>query len=400
MEKKVIEWTANSNIEVQLSIDPETYESLKTSALKEFAKDIEIPWYRKGKAPYEDVEKRVNPQYLETAIYENAVNDVLKDLSKKYKLIGQIYDVNPWKEGDNLTISFKVDIYPEVKVKNKDFENVKPELPNKEVTEKEIKNAVEGLKKQFAEYEDVEKVDSQKNIMKLDLDYLDANWKKVGDGKIFLGKEDFEEFPILKDAFDGKEKGYSQEFDYTEELPQLLKYFKKDKDTLDIKKVKATIAEIKETKLPELTTENLQKWFGKTYDKVEDFMKEVKTTLSTEKERNELSKFIEDLISKVKTSFEVIVPKTLVDQEAKQRVTYLKQKYGGEKNFEQMLKSMKPEEVKKMYSELTQAARESVEKFLILMKFAEEKKIADKIDFKKDLDLEKNLLSLFQKKEK
>jgi len=400
MEKKVIEWTANSNIEVQLSIDPETYESLKTSALKEFAKDIEIPWYRKGKAPYEDVEKRVNPQYLETAIYENAVNDVLKDLSKKYKLIGQIYDVNPWKEGDNLTISFKVDIYPEVKVKNKDFENVKPELPNKEVTEKEIKNAVEGLKKQFAEYEDVEKVDSQKNIMKLDLDYLDANWKKVGDGKIFLGKEDFEEFPILKDAFDGKEKGYSQEFDYTEELPQLLKYFKKDKDTLDIKKVKATIVEIKEPKLPELSVENLKKWFGKTYDKVEDFMEEVKETLSIEKERNELSKFIENLILKIKNSFEVVVPKTLIDQEVKQRINFLKQKYGGEKNFEQMLKSMKPEEVKKMYSELTQAARESVEKFLILMKFAEEKKIADKIDFKKDLDLEKNLLSLFQKKEK
>ncbi len=399
MDKKVIEWT-QSNVEVQLTIDPKTYESLRESALNEFAKDIEVPWYRKGKAPADEVEKKVNPQYLETAIYEKAVNDSLKELTEKYKLIGQIYDVNPSKKDDNLTISFKVDVYPEVKVKNKDFENAEPQLPNKEVTEEEIQRAVEWLKRQFAEYKNVEKVNTEKTIVKLALDYLDANWEKVGDGKVFLAKEDFKEFPMLKDAFEGKENGYTEEFDYTEDLPQLLKYFKKDKDELDIKKVKASITEVKETELPELTTENLQKWFGKTYDKVEDFMEEVKNTLAWEKERNELAKFIEDLVSKIKSSFEVAIPKTLTDQEVKQRVNHLKQQYGGEKNFEDMLKSMKPEDVKKMYSELSQSSKESVEKFFILMKFAEEKGIADKIDFKRDLDLEKRLLALFDKKEK
>lgn len=400
MEKKVIEWKLNSNIEVQLSIDPETYKSVRKSALKEFAKDIEVAWYRKGNAPDEEVEKRVNPQYLETAIYENIVNDVLKELSKKYKLIGQIYDVNPGKKDDNLTITFKVDVYPEVEVTNKDFENVKPELPNKDVTEEEIKKAIEGLKWQFAEYKDIEKVNTEENIVKLDLEYQNTDWNKVGDGKVFLSKEDFKEFSLLKNAFDGKEKWYVQEFDYSEELPTLLKYFKKDKDELDIKKVKATITEIKKAELPELSLENLKKWFGKEYDKVESFIEEVRTTLSVEKERAEIAKFVEDLVLKIKNSFKITVPKTLTDQEVGQRVNQLKQKYGGEKNFEEMLKSMKPEDVKKMYEELNQAAKESVEKFLILMKYAEEKGIADKIDFNKDLDLEKKLLSLFIKETK
>lgn len=399
MEKKVIEWN-NSNIEVQLSISPEDYKKLKESALKEFAKDIEVAWYRKGKAPVEEVEKKVNPQYLETAIYENAVNDVLKELSKKYKLIWQIYDVNPGKKDENITLSFKVDVYPEVKVKNKDYENVEPVLPNKDVTEEEIQKAIEWLKWQFAEYKDVEKVNSEENIVKLDLEYLDVDWKKIGDGKVFLAKEDFKEFPMLKNAFDGKEKWYSQEFDYSEDLPTLLKSFKKDKDNLDIKKVKATITEVKKAELPELSLANLKEWFGKEYKKVEDFIKEVKDTLSIEKERAEITKFVEDLISKIKGSFEVIVPKTLTDQEVQQRVNQLKQRYGGEQNFEQMLKSMKPEDVKKMYEDLNKAAKESVEKFLIVMKYAEENGIADKIDFNKDLDLEKKLLSLFEKDKK
>jgi len=58
---------------------------------------------------------------------------------------------------------------------------------------------------------------------------------------------------------------------------------------------------------------------------------------------------------------------------------------------------MKPEEVKRLYEDITNAAKESLKKFLILMKYAELKKILDKVDFKKDLDFEEKLLSLFKK---
>lgn len=397
MDTNIIEWK-QSNIEVQLTITPENYEQLKWEVLKEFGKDVEVPWYRKGNAPMNEVIKKVNPQYLETAIYEKAVNDSLKDLSSKYKLIWQIYDVNPAKKDDNLQISFKVDVYPEVKVKNENYKNIEPYMPNKQVTKDEIEKAIQWLKKQFANHKDVEKVNTENTFIKLDLEYLDWEWNKIWDWKVFLWKEDFDEFKMLKDEFEDKEKWHVVEFDYTEELPNLLKYFKKDKDNLDIKKVKASISEVKETEMPELTVENLKKWFGKDYESIETFMKEVETTLEWEKERNELVKFIEDLSDKIQDSFDVEIPKTLVDQEVKQRINNLKKRYWWEKNFEEMLKNMKPEEVKKMYADLNEAWKTSVKKFFILMKFAEEKGIADKIDFKKDLDLEKRLLELFNNK--
>ena len=286
MEKEIIKW-AQSNVEVKLTITEDDYKKLEEKALREFAKDVNVPGYRPGKAPLEDVKTSVNPQYLEWAIYETAINDVIKDLVKEYQLIGQIYDINNEKKDTNTIISFKVDVYPQVEVKNENYNSVEPTLPNEELTEEEVNSAVENLKRQFAEYKDVEKVDAENTFTKLELEYLDKNGEKVGDGKVFLAKEDMNEFKELKDVFDGKKIWDSVEFDYSDKLPTLLQYFKKDKDQLDIAKVKATIVEIKEAVIPELSVENLKKWFGKEYKKVEDFLQEVKETLKIEKRRTE-----------------------------------------------------------------------------------------------------------------
>ena len=399
MEKEIIKW-AQSNIEVKLTITPDEFKKLEEKAIKELWKDIEVPGYRPGKAPIEDIKKRINTEYLQWAIYEQAINDALKEAVKEYQLIWEIYDINNEKKWDNIVISFKVDKYPAVEVKNENYKSIEPALPDETVKEEDIERAVKWLQAQFAEYNDVEKVDTEKTYTKLELEYLNDKGEKVGDGKVFLAKEDYAEFPILKESFEGKKVWDSVEFDYSDKLPTLLQYFKKDKDKLNIAKVKATITEIKESKLPEVNLDNIEKWFGKRYEKIEEFYEEIKNTLQVEKRRAELNKFVEDLSNKIKDSFEVVIPKTLVDQEIKQRLETLKQRYGGADNFEKMLKSMKPEEVKKFYEDLTAAAKESIKNFLILMKYAELNKLLDKIDFKKDLDLEEKLLSLFKKEDK
>lgn len=399
MEKEIIQWW-QSNIEVKLTITPDEFEKLEEKAIRELWKDVDVPGYRPGKAPIEDIKKRINTEYLQWAIYEQAVNDALKDAVKEYQLIWEIYDINNEKKWDNVVITFKVDKYPVVEVKNENYKSVEPTLPDENVNEEDVEKAVKWLQTQFSEYKDVEKVDTEKTYTKLELEYLNDKWEKVGDGKVFLAKEDYAEFPMLKENFDGKKVWDFVEFDYSDKLPTLLQYFKKDKDELKIAKVKATITEIKESHLPEVNLDNIEKWFGKRYEDLEWFYEEIKNTLQIEKRRTELNKFVEDLVKKINDSFELIIPKTLIDQEIKQRIDTLKQRYGGAKNFERMLKSMKPEEVKKFYEDLTTAAKESIWNFLILMKYAELNKLIDKIDFKKDLDLEEKLLSLFKKEDK
>jgi len=399
MQKEIIKWW-QSNIEVKLTITPKEYEKLEEQAIRELWKDIEVPGYRPWKAPIEDIKKRINNEYLQWAIYEQAINNALKDVVKEYQLIWQIYDLNNEKKWDDTIISFKVDKYPEVEVKNNNYDSVTPILPDETVNKEDIEKAIKWLQTQFAEYEDVENVDTDKTYTKLELEYQNDKWEKIGDWKVFLTKEDYNEFPILKESFDWKKVWDSVEFNYSDKLPTLLQYFKKDKDSLNIAKVKGTITEIKKSHLPELSLDNIEKWFWKKYESIEKFKEEIKNTLALEKRRIELNKFVEDLITKIKDSFKIIIPKTLIDQEIKQRIDTLKQRYWWDDNFEKMLKSMKPEEVKKFYEDLTKAAKDSISNFLILMKYAELKKITDKIDFKKDLDLEEKLLNLFKKDSK
>ncbi len=403
MDKKIIEWN-QSNIEVTVNIWQDEYKKFEQNALREMWKDINIPWFRVWHAPLEEIKKRIDPRYLDWAIYETIVNNVIWNLikEKKYNLIWNIYDFNASKKDNtNIEISFKIDIYPEVKIKNNNYEAVEPKIPDFKLTDKELKEAIDRLKKQFADYIDDEKINIENSSVKLELEYLDDKWNKVWEWKIFIWKEDFDEFDMLKNLLSWKEKWFSKTIEYNEnKLPKLLRYFKKDKDQLNIKNINIIVSEIKKVVLPEINIENLEKWFWKKYNKIEEFMDEIKKTLELEKKRTWLAEFVNDLLLKIKDSFDIVLPKTLIDQEIKQRLESLKQRYWWEQNFEKMLKSMKPEDVRKLYDDITNSSKESIKNFLILMKFAELKWIADKIDFKKDLDFEEKLLNLFENNNK
>jgi len=101
MEKKVIEGN-QSNLEVQVKVDAQEYKQFEEKALKELGKDINIPGYRPGHAPVDLIKQKIDPRYLEGAVYEMIVNQAINDLLKegKYQLIGNIYDFNFKKTED------------------------------------------------------------------------------------------------------------------------------------------------------------------------------------------------------------------------------------------------------------------------------------------------------------
>ena len=96
-------------------IDPEKY----------FQKDAEKPGFRKGHVPLNTVEGMIQPSYLLLGMLEELVHVTVKkilDEKKDLKFIGQPYDFNPQQlaqaEKGNYTVTFKVDVYPEVTLKD------------------------------------------------------------------------------------------------------------------------------------------------------------------------------------------------------------------------------------------------------------------------------------------
>ena len=122
--------------ELLVEIDAETFEKAVNTAFKKNVKKLNVPGFRKGKAPRGIVEK----MYGENVFYEEALNEcypeAIDGAAKEAGVeIVDFQDVefdlkNIGKEG--VEFSVKVTVKPEVSVK--DYKGLKAEKPSTEVT--------------------------------------------------------------------------------------------------------------------------------------------------------------------------------------------------------------------------------------------------------------------------
>ena len=118
MEKKLKKWT-NCNYIIEVTYTDDEKENARNHMIEVFWKDVKIPWFRPGQAPKTLIMEKLNPEYLEMWVYEKLINEWLKailDENKDIKFIWEPYDLD--KDDKNKTISVKLDIYPEVEVKD------------------------------------------------------------------------------------------------------------------------------------------------------------------------------------------------------------------------------------------------------------------------------------------
>jgi FKBP-type peptidyl-prolyl cis-trans isomerase (trigger factor) len=107
------------------------------------------------------VEKQIKPEYLKMAFMEEAINASIKDVIKHHedkKFIGQPYDLSDEKKEDILILTYKLDTYPEVEVKNDSWRNLAVSAVNTSITQEEIDQALTNLIKQYADYSDAESI--------------------------------------------------------------------------------------------------------------------------------------------------------------------------------------------------------------------------------------------------
>ncbi len=379
-----------SNYQIEVEVGKSELDTYKQKALKHFQKEYEMPGFRKGHVPLDLVEKGISPEYLKAAIYEEIINDTIKKLISEHKdkqFIGNIYDIQPEEKDNKLVIKFKLDVYPQVEEKNKNWQTLKIKKISDRVTKKEIEKVIEWLKKQYAQYQDADIIDKD-TVTKFKLIYKNDKWEEIETWTTILGPEDYQEYKQIADKIIWKKKEEEIELDYNEKvLPHVLHSHKaKDKPS----KIILIPVDIKKIILPEFDVETLKKLFGQEYKSYEDFENKVKEEVKKAKFEQELIKQIEDYLNKASESFEVQIPKTLIDEEIKARFKSLEQRFGGPAGLEKYLQQIGQEKAQKLYEDISNAAVESLRKFLILQKIVQLLWL-ENIDWQKPLDVEKKI---------
>ncbi len=132
-------------VSVEETYEGERFEGVENKALEKLAKRVQIPGFRKGKAPINLVKNYVNPSYLQEMLIDEIVDDVLRSVGSE--LDAPIYKVHIKEsniEEQKAFVKMTIELLPQPKFDAIDFSELPP-YEEPKVSEEEIEDVIDHL---------------------------------------------------------------------------------------------------------------------------------------------------------------------------------------------------------------------------------------------------------------
>ncbi|MDU8923564.1 trigger factor [Pasteurellaceae bacterium LIM206] len=320
-----IETTQGLERRVSITVPAETVETAVRDELKRVAKNARVDGFRKGKVPAQIIEKRFG-----ASVRQDVLNDLLPrhffDLmfKEKVNLAGRpTFAVESFEAGNDLVFSATFEVYPEITLQG--LENIKVEKPVVEITEADVDNMVEVLRKQqatWAESQEAAKADDRVTIDFVgSVDGEEFEGGKAQDFVLAMGQGRM--IPGFEEGIIGHKAG--EQFDIEVTFPaeyhaENLKG-KAAKFAITLKKVEVMV-------LPELTDEFVAK-FGPNTKTVDDLRTEIRKNMQRELKNALVSRVKQQVIDGLIEQNAVEVPAATVEQEIEVLRGQAAQRFGG-----------------------------------------------------------------------
>ncbi len=322
MEVKSIEKKEKNSADITVSVTPEEFESALVKVFNKNKKSIQIPGFRKGKAP----RKIVEAMYGESVFYEDAINEVAPEAyffavkEKELKVVADPSIEDAKVEDDkSLSLRFTAILYPEVELgQYKGLQAVRKEV---KVDPAEIDMEVDQLRNRNATVQTAERPAKFGDTVVLDyegfIDGVPFEGGKDEGHSLEIGSNAF--IPGFEVQLIGTSAGEDTEVNVT---------FPEDYHAEELKGkaavFKCHIHEVKEKLLPEADDE-----FAKDvseFDTLEDFRKSIEDRLRKQKEDKTRDDFLDLLLAQVVDGMKVDLNDAMVDQRAQQMVEDIAQR--------------------------------------------------------------------------
>lgn len=371
----------NNIIKLDIEIPAKDAVDAYNRAVRQISNYVDIPGFRKGKAPRNLVEKHVGTERIKRDALDILLPKVFQDAISKNKLdvISQPYvESYDFEIGQDLKIVAKVELRPEVKLG--EYKNLTVETEEYVTPDDAFDKALNGLAQKHATFQlVVDRPSKDTDIVVMDFDGS-VNGEKIQGGAaenypLDLANSNF--IPGFAEQLIGKKVG--EEFDITVDFP---KDYHEKKLAGQPAVFKIKIKEIKEKALPEINDEFAQKMGPfKTVDELKaDIQNFLDTTKQNEDKKNSENAIFEKILNDAK----VDIQQSMIEREAQSLLEEYKQRLASQGySYEQAMKNQSQEELN---SELQKEASARIKNSLVIDKIAQEENIT--VDF---ADLEHKL---------
>ena len=301
--------------EVTVTIDGDEWKKKLDETFKKVIKTVKIDGFRPGKAPRDVYEKKYGKQALVVEAVDSYMNEAYKKALDDFK--GDINEIIMQPsvsldkaDTDGVTYKFIFTTKPEIKF-NK-YTDLKVKKPSVKVTDKDVEEEIEKLKKEYADLSVKDGKIEKGDTAVIDFEGFDGD-KAFGGGKgenysLEIGSNSF--IPGFEDALIGLKAGDKKDVKVT---------FPKDYHAEELKgkpvTFKVLVHEVKTKVYPELNEEFFKDLGLDDVKTLDDLKKTIKDTMTSSKEFEAENKYVDDLFEALLKETSVEVPHELVHEE-------------------------------------------------------------------------------------
>ena len=358
-------------------------------AVKTYAQHVNIPGFRRGKAPRNIVERQVGKERIVAEALEtllpSAFRQVISDNKLEVLMQPRIDDYN-FEVGKDVKVKATIELKPEVTLK--EYKGMTVEVEEYQVPEDAFDKSLDNLLSQSAKLElVVDRNTKADDIIVFDFDGY-SNGEKIehGDAKNYtmdLANSNF--IPGFAEQL--VDKPLDKEFDVNVTFPE---NYHETKLAGQPATFKCTIHEIKQKVLPELTDEFAQK-VG-PFKTVDELKADIQDYIDKQKEQADRKNTERAIMDKLHDTVEVDIHEAMISREAESLLEEYKQKLSGQGfTWEQAIEAQGYD---KIMSTINDDALFRIKNSLIIDKIAREEKIT--VDQKALTDKLDSLSAMYQ----
>lgn len=324
----------NSAVKLTVTIAKEDVVSGYNAAVSKYAKNIQLPGFRKGHVPVKVLEQKYG-ESLKQEIMGDLIDESLNQIFSEDDTgdIRPLPYTQPRLEGDklpaldlnaDLTYTVVYDVFPKVEVKN--FDGITVKEPQVTVGDKELQEELKAIQERNAvviDKKDGEKV-AKDDIVTIDYSELDDAGNVIDgsarEGFVFTVGSGENIYKIDDDII-GMKKDESKEISKTYAADDA------DKDLAGkTKKIKVTVKAVKVRNLPALD-DDLAQDVNEKYKTLDDLKKDIAVNLETAKNRKVAELKSQSLLDQLVEKNPVELPKSMIQAEQASRWNMMAQQF-------------------------------------------------------------------------